>query len=187
MDQLTTYIRNRINISDEVLYDVLDHFEPKQLKKNNYLIKPGQYMDYYYFVKSGGLRVYTEHEEKEYTAWLSFENNFLVDIASVSAKKPCRYYIQAIENSELLAISNKNMDLLYRKYNEWQEFGRKIWENAFLEVVDEMLNHQTLSAEERYLKFMSQSEVFHRIPLKQLCSFLGVTPNSLSRIRKNIQ
>ena len=78
------------------------------------------------------------------------------------------------------------MDELFSKYNEWQEFGRKLWENAFLEVTDMMIMHQTLTAEEKYLKLMKKSQIFHRIPLKQLSTFLGITPTSLSRIRNQI-
>ena len=187
MNELYTYILAKVGMDNAILSEALEHFNVKLLKKNAYLIRPGQYMDNYYFVKSGGLRVYLKNNDKEFTAWLSFENNFLVDISSINSKKPSKYYIQAIEDTELLAISSKSMSQLYGKYNEWQEFGRKLWEQAFLEVVDEMINHQTLSAEERYIKFMAKSDIFHRIPLKQLCSFLGVTPNSLSRIRKNIR
>ncbi|MCB0839732.1 MAG: Crp/Fnr family transcriptional regulator [Bacteroidetes bacterium] len=186
MKLLEEYIRLKVNISDDILTDVISHFEIKNLKKNRFLLQSGQFMSYYYFIKSGGVRVYLNHNEKEVTAWFAFEKNFIVDIASVNLKIPSSYNIQAVEETELLAISRNNMDKLFSKYNEWQEFGRKLWENAFLEVVDMMIMHQTLSAEERYLELMKRSEIIHRIPLKQLSTFLGITPTSLSRIRNKI-
>lgn len=187
MERLSAFIRSKIDIPQETLSEIINHFEVRSVRKNRYLIRQGQYMNYYYFVNSGGLRVYLEHDDRAFTAWMSFENNFIVDIASISLRQPSIYNIQAIEDTELFAISCENMDMLYKKYNAWQEFGRKLWENAFLEVVTEMVGHQTLSAEERYLKFMERSEIMQRIPLKQLSSFLGITPTSLSRIRKNLQ
>ncbi|PCJ64860.1 MAG: Crp/Fnr family transcriptional regulator [Bacteroidetes bacterium] len=186
MDLLKEYIKSRINITDDILTEVISHFEIKNVKKNKFLIRNGQFMSYYYFIKSGGVRVYLNHNEKEVAAWFSFEKNFIVDIASLNSNKPSSYNIQAIEETELLAISRNDMDKLFSKYNEWQEFGRKLWENAFLEVVDMMIMHQTLTAEERYLELMKKSDFFHRIPLKQLSTFLGITPTSLSRIRNKI-
>ena len=186
MDILKEYIKTKVNITEDILTEVISHFEIKNLKKNSFLLRSGQFMSYYYFIKSGGVRAYINHNEKEVAAWFSFENNFIVDIASLNSSKPSVYNIQAIEETELLAISRNAMDELFSKYNEWQEFGRKLWENAFLEVTDMMIMHQTLTAEEKYLKLMKKSQIFHRIPLKQLSTFLGITPTSLSRIRNQI-
>ncbi len=79
------------------------------------------------------------------------------------------------------------MEYLYEKFPQWQRFGRLIWENAFLKVINGIITYQTLTAEERYLAAMQQSNLMQKIPLKQLASFLGMTPTSLSRIRKQIR
>ncbi|MEQ9098044.1 MAG: Crp/Fnr family transcriptional regulator [Imperialibacter sp.] len=186
MVHLEKYIRSTVQIGEE-LEDILSYFEPRQVKKDRHLVCEGQIMDVYYFILSGGLRVYFNHEEKEVTAWLSFESDWLVDIACIRTGRPTIYNIHAIEDTEVVSIKAKHMDALYQKYPKWQELGRKLWERAFLEVVEGMIRHQTMSAEERYLHFMQQSDLLQKVPLKQLSSFLGITPSSLSRLRKNIK
>lgn len=84
-------------------------------------------------------------------------------------------------------IDKNDMDDLYKRCPPWQAFGRKIWEDAFLQVVNAILAFQTMTAEERYTLVMQQSDLLRRLPLKDLSSYLGVTPNSLSRIRKNLK
>ncbi|MCG8573429.1 MAG: Crp/Fnr family transcriptional regulator [Flavobacteriales bacterium] len=187
MDPLKAYITSTIEIDDEQLNEIVDHFEPRQVPKNKHLVLKGQLMDTYYFILSGGLRVYLNNDDKDVTAWLSFENNWLVDIACIRNGTPTIYNIEAIEDTQLLTISSKQMDALYAHYPKWQEFGRKLWEKAFLQVVDSMIRHQTLSAEERYLYYLGQSDLLQRVPLKQLSSFLGITPSSLSRVRRKIK
>lgn len=187
MSKLETHIKSVINISENDLRDLIGYFEPKEIKKNKFLVREGQIMDRFYFITSGGLRVYLNHEEKQITAWLSFENDWLTDIACQKTGRPTAYNIQALEDTELMTIKSDEMNKLYDKYPSWQEFGRKLWENAFLEVVDGMIRYQTMSAEERYLHFIKRSDILQRVPLKLLSSFLGITPTSLSRLRKNIQ
>ncbi len=186
MRQLKSFISSKVNISSDLLDELVRHFTERKLKKGRYLLRQGQLMNHYYFIEKGGLRVFINQGDKDLTAWLSFENNFIVDIASVNLQQPSSYNIQAIEDCQLLAISCRDMEKLYKQHNEWQEFGRKLWENAFLEVVTEMVKHQTLSAEERYAQLLEKSEVLQRVPLKQLSSFLGITPTSLSRIRNKL-
>lgn len=84
-------------------------------------------------------------------------------------------------------ISKNEMEELYLRYPEWQRFGRELWEDAFLKVVNGILSYQLLSAEERYKNMMEGSDLLQRVALKDLSTYLGVTPNSLSRIRKNIR
>jgi hypothetical protein len=79
------------------------------------------------------------------------------------------------------------MEQLYKQFPSWQEFGRKIWENNFLKLVEGVIGFQSFTAEERYLSTMQESEFLQRVPLKHLASFLGVTPSSLSRLRKSIK
>jgi CRP-like cAMP-binding protein len=105
----------------------------------------------------------------------------------LNPQKPSRFNIEAVEDSELIVIDKKDMDFLYAHIAVWEEFGRKIWEATSVRMIDQILNFQTLSAEQRYLEFMSNPEAIQKIPVKQLGAVLGITPNALSRIRKNIR
>ncbi len=113
-----------------------------------------------------------------------FENEFFTELSSLKSGKPTQFYIKAITDTVLFAVDKNSMNDLYETIPEWQCFGRLTWENAFLKVTDGIISHQTLTAEERYLAAMQQSNLMEKIPLKQLASFLGMTPTSLSRIRK---
>jgi CRP-like cAMP-binding protein len=187
MKLLVTYIKSKIEISDDNLDAILLCFKEKQILKERFLIRQGQIADNYFFIVSGGLSVNYEHDGKQITAWVGLENTFFTDLTSLKTNSPCRFNIQAIEDTKVLYIHRADMERMYKQFPEWQEFGRKVWEDAFVNVMEGALRFQSMSAEDRYLTEMQQSELLQRIPLKQLASFLGITPTSLSRLRKNIK
>lgn len=186
MDELSHFIRSTVNISNKDLEYILSHFKEMTIKSNGYVLKMHQFSTNYYFIKSGGVRIWFKKNEKPITAWLIFENSFFSELSSLKSGKRTQFNIQAVTDTVLLAIDKNSMEHLYEKFASWQHFGRVVWEDAFLRVVHGIINYQTLSAEERYLATMQQSNLIQKIPLKQLASFLGVTPTSLSRIRKKI-
>jgi CRP-like cAMP-binding protein len=152
-----------------------------------YVLKKNQFCTEFYFVKSGGVRIWFQKGDTPITAWLIFENDCFSELSSLKSGNPSQFNIQAITDTTLYAIDKKAMDDLYAQFSQWQCFGRLIWEDAFLKVVNGIISYQTLTAEERYLSAMQQSNLLQKIPLKQLASFLGMTPTSLSRIRKKIR
>jgi CRP-like cAMP-binding protein len=186
MDELSHFILTLIDISEQDLKYIVSHFREIPFRKNKYVLKKGQYCTAFYFVKSGGVRIWFEKGENPITAWLIFENDFFSELTSLKSGKPSQFNIQAIADTTLYAIDKNAMESLYAQFPQWQCFGRLIWENAFLKVVDDIISYQTLGAQERYLSAMQQSDLLQKIPLKQLASFLGMTPTSLSRIRKKI-
>jgi CRP-like cAMP-binding protein len=187
MEPFVSYIRNRVTISDKDLGMVLSSFGTRKVSKSRLLIKEGQVVADYYFVLSGGFRICYRHGDKQITSWVALENTFFSDLESLNTNKPSRFSIQAIEDTEILCIGKSDMSLLYKTCPPWQEFGRKVWEEAFLNVMKGALKFQTMSAEERYLSELEQPGLFKRIPLKQLASYLGITPTSLSRLRRSIK
>jgi len=187
MTELSNFIKSQINISDNDLQTILSNFKEHTLAKEKYLIKKGQFVTSYYFVKSGGLRIYLDRDDKQITAWLAFQNDFFTELNSFKSEQPTQFNIQAIEDTALCSIDKIKMEKLYKEFPIWQQFGRQIWENAFLKVVNGILSYQTMTAEERYLSMMKQSDLLQKVPLKDLSTYLGITANSLSRIRKNIK
>lgn len=187
MHELIDFIKSKINIGDQELECIFSYFKEIVFKKDEYVIKEQHYSTNYYFVKSGGVRIWFYKGGEPVTAWLIFENDFFAELSSLKSGKPTQFNIQAITETTLFAIDKNSMEYLYEKFPQWQCFGRLIWENAFLKVINGIISHQTLTAEERYLAAMQQSNLMQKIPLKQLASFLGMTPTSLSRIRKQIR
>lgn len=187
MDKLKNHIKSQIQIDDADLEIILSNFKELKITKDRFALKQGQLATNYYFVKSGGLRIYFDHNDKQITSWIALENEFFTDLASLKNQFPSKFNFQAIEDTILLTIKSDKMEQLYKKFPLWQQFGRQIWEANFLKLVEGVIGFQTLTAEERYLSAMQESELLQRVPLKHLASFLGVTPSSLSRLRKTIQ
>ena len=154
--------------------------------KGKLILKIRQIANQYFFIVSGGVRFFYNRNNQENTTWVTFKNEFFTEISSLNPQKLSRFNIEAIEDTKLVVIDKKDMDFLYGHVAVWEEFGRKIWEAMSARMIDQIVNFQTLSAEERYLQFMNNPELIQKIPVKQLAAVLGITPNALSRIRKNI-
>lgn len=187
MTELGDFIKSQISISDSDLQTVLSNFNERTIEKERFLIRKGQVVTSYYFVKSGGLRIYFDKEDRHITGWLAFENDFFTELNSLKSGQPTLFNIQAIEDTTLLSIDKNKIEKLYKEFPVWQQFGRQIWEDAFLKVVNGILSYQTMTAEERYMHMMKQSDLLQRVTLKQLASYLGITQTSLSRIRKSVK
>jgi CRP-like cAMP-binding protein len=187
MKELSEFIQSRLAIKDEDLQVIISRFKRKTLKKGQLVLKRGQVASQYFYIKSGGLRFFYGEFSEQLTAWIVFQNEFFTEISSLSTQTPTRFNIEAIEETELIYIDKSDMDGLYKEFPVWQEFGRMIWEAMAVRKIDKIISFQTQSAEERYLDFIANSELVKRIPVKQIASYLGITPNALSRIRKNIR
>ena len=187
MDRLKTFIQSQIKIEDTDLDIIISQFKELKISKDRYALKKGQIATNFFFVKTGALRVYFEHNDEEITSWIALENDFFTDLVSLKNQLPSRFYIQALEETVLLSINAVKMEQLYSQFPLWQQFGRQIWESNFIKIVDGIIGFQTLTAEQRYISLMSDSDLLQRVPLKHLASFLGITTTSLSRLRKKIK
>ena len=187
MTELADFINSKVVIKGAELDAILSKFKLKKVKKGQLILKRGQIAHQYYYIRSGALRFFFGEFDEQLTAWVVFQNEFFTEISSLNPQKPTRFNIEAIEDSELYCIDKPVMEDLYKQFPVWQEFGRITWEAMAVRMIDQIISFQTLSAEERYLEFMAKSELIKRVPVKQIASYLGITPNALSRIRKNLK
>lgn len=187
MTDFTEFIKSKVAISSSDMEAIISTFKTKQVKKGQLILKRGQVAYQYFYIRSGALRFFFGEFDEQLTAWVVFQNEFFTEISSLNPQKPTRFNIEAIEDTDLLYIDKPEMEKLYKQFPVWQEFGRITWEAMAVRMIDQIISFQTLSAEERYLEFMANSELIKRVPVKQIASYLGITPNALSRIRKNIR
>ena len=187
MTSLANYLQSQITISEQDLALILSHFQEKTVRQDRFLLQRGQTATAYYFVQSGALRIYFDKEAKQVTGWIALEGEFFTDLSSYKNQSSSRFNIQALEDTILLIIQKSSMEQLLRQFPQWQQLVREVWENAFVRILDGIINFQTMSAEERYLALLAQPALLQKVPLKHLSSFLGITPTSLSRLRKNIK
>jgi CRP-like cAMP-binding protein len=186
MKQLTDFIKSKIHIEETDLQVVLSKFKERTVNKGQFILKKGQIAHQYFFIKSGGCRFFYGDYDQENTTWVVFQDDFFTEISSLNPQKPTRFNVEVIETTKLLYIEKSDMDALYKQIPAWQEFGRKTWETMSVRMIEQILSFQTLTAEERYLEFMKNPDLIQKVPVKNLASYLGITPNALSRIRKNI-
>lgn len=187
MEEFIKFIRGIIWIDELDLQLVLSRCSERQIAKGKRLLRKGQIANQYFFIVSGGVRFFYDTHDQENTTWVMFDNEFFTEISSLNPQKPSRFNIEAVDETKLIVIDKKDMDFLYGQVPAWEEFGRKIWEATTISMIDQIMNFQTLSAEERYLAFMTNSQLIQKVPVKQVAAVLGITPNALSRIRKKIR
>lgn len=159
----------------------------KEYKRKELILGEGQLCKYIYFINYGCLRYYYNVGGEENTGQFFFENGFYVDYESFLLKKPTNQNIETLEKSQLLLLSTKDLQQLYIDIPKFERFGRLMAENAFLGIRQriEMLENKT--AEERYITLIrDRPKVFERIPQHYIASYIGIKPQSLSRIRKRM-
>ena len=154
-------------------------------KKNEHFLKQGQLLTSYFVVKKGVFRAYINRNEKEINVWFGEENQIFGAIMPMYANKPSPEYIQFLEDSEVYAIAVDDLEILYEQYPELNLIGRKIAEELCVILEDRITSLHTESATERYQSLMEQQpSLVQRINLGHIASFLRVTQETLSRIRK---
>ncbi|MCI1648801.1 MAG: Crp/Fnr family transcriptional regulator [Bacteroides sp.] len=153
--------------------------------KNGLFLAEGTVCNSIAFVCSGVLVYYkTQDNGNEVTTDFAFNNDWVTNNHSRLNGSPSHLSIRAIEETELLVIRQKNLNVLYDKIPALERFSRVLMEQAYVKLVQLSLDLQTLSATERYIKLLQNyPEVFQRVPLYHIANYLGIAPKSLSRIR----
>lgn len=186
---MTPFI-NRIQeiypISNENAEVFQNHFNEWSVAKDTLILKEKD-VSYFYFLKKGSIRIYYYKNDKEITEWISLDGNFFLSIVSFFEQKPSSLIIQSIEPCEILSIKYQDLQELLHKNNEIQVLFHKMIVQSLILSQHRMYSIQFHSANERYLELIThQKEIVKRIPLTYIASFLGITLETLSRIRKNI-
>lgn len=182
---LTTYIQSYFGASNDDLAKIAAFFKPIHLKKGDYFLKKGGQSDRLAFVQSGIIREFVPVEGKEVTKWIATQGYFVVDLASFLFHQPARWNFQALTDCELYAIDHKNYQQLGQSVARWQELEKLFIAKCFTVLEDRIVTQLAMSAAERYQQlFQFNPELFNQVPLQYLASMLGMTPETLSRLRK---
>lgn len=183
---LKKFISRFVALSDTELEEIACKFKSKVVKKNSYVLKEGDTCRDFVFVQKGCLRLYYVKDDIEVSVWFAFKHSSAIEIYSFISESPSDYFLQAIEDSEVLYLPKTELKKLYQHYPKMQEMMRNFWEAVLLDLIGRFTALQKDSAEKRYLDLLNTTNYLETIPQKYLASFIGVTPTSLSRIRKNI-
>jgi len=160
------------------------------LKKKEHFAEAGKICDHMGFIVSGSLRYYLIKDGAELTGYFSFEKEFVSSFKSYVNREPAGNYVQALEETVLILISRKDMEEMLNTpllAYKMERFGRLMAEYYLCCCEDRISAFITQTPEERYLKILEgRREIFQRIPQHYIANFLGITPVSLSRIRKRV-
>ncbi len=185
--ELKKFFSDYVQLPDVELEDIVSKFKKKKVKKNELLLVAGEVCKDLIFVQSGCLRLYYLQEDVEVSVWFALRHSSAIEIYSFISETPTNNYLQAIEESEILYLPKSALNKLYETHPKMQEMMRKFWEDVILHLLERFTALQRDSAEQRYLDLLNKPELLQTIPQKYLASFIGVTPTSLSRIKKNIR
>lgn len=183
---ITDFLLALIPFTREELQDILSHFEQENVAKNTMLIRQGEICHHLYFVEEGmGRSYYLKDDGKEITQWFFGVGKFMTSVDSFFQQSPSLYYLETLEDTILYSISKDNMDLLFQKYHKMEQLGRLVSIEMLTKVVNKLNAIQFQTARERYDYMLAEfPDISHRVSLGHIASYLGMTQETLSRIRK---
>jgi len=172
-------------LSDEETELIKTCFKPYLLRNGEYFLKAGEINKHIGFIKKGLVRYFVHKNEEEATFEFTREGEFIADYQSFSKNIVSLQNIQAIEDCDLLVIDFKDVQTVFNNTKNGNLLGRLIIEHRFDVMVNQLLSIYMHSQEARYVRFIKQySDLTQRIPLYLIASYVGVKPQSLSRIRR---
>ena len=187
INSLLDSIQNLITLSPAEREIVTSLFKQKAYKKGDFFLSGGQVCKQVGFITKGLMRYYINHDGEEKTYAFSQENNYVCNYESFLPQKPSSKIIQALEDSDVLVISHHDLQLLYANVREGERFGRIAIEAVFIQSLQAVSSFYTETPELRYEMFLkNHADLQERISQYHIASFVGVKPQSLSRIRKRI-
>lgn len=187
-EPIIEYFSKLLPLDSEEVEAVKKVFIERRIKRRQFILQEGDVCMLNTFIVEGCFRMYFVDEKgKEHNIQFAVENWWIGDIGSFHSEEPSKLYIEAIENSVILQIKKQDQLDLFVNYPKFNQIFRVFTENALVAFQKRVLQNISSTAEERYLDFVKRHPYFfNRISNVQIASYLGVTPEFLSTIRKKI-
>lgn len=187
-EKLIIKISKHLSLSKKERELIENSFVREEFQSNEYLLRSDKIANQFYFIVKGLVRVFHLANGKEVNTIIVADNSFVCGYRSFILRTPSIEYIQALERTLVLSISYDDMQNLYNKVRNWEKIGRIIADHNYLRMANRVLFLQMKTGKEKYLNFLKNVEpkVLQRTPSLHIASYLGITPESLSRIRKKL-
>ena len=188
MEFIKQYLLSKnIPLTEENWKPFLEKNHRKEYKKREVILKKGEVDNYLSFVEDGAARLYFTKENKELTIRFVFKHQYLTAYDSFTQRTPSRCDIEALTDMVVWQIHYDDLQAIYGSQPIGNLIGRLTVEALYVEKLNREFSFLSDTAEERYLKLMKeQPDLFQTIPLKHIASYMGITPQALSRIRRRI-
>ncbi len=173
-------------LSAEARNDVKKLGQIRKVNKGDILVKEGDYSYELYFVAHGGARAYYLMDGKTITDWFAFENDFISSIVSFFLGVPSQHYIEILEDSTFMVLQLKDIEMLCDKYHDFERLARMSTTKTMLQLQQRIVSLQFKTSKERYHSLLEKyPQIELRAPLGDIASYLGITQETLSRIRNS--
>ena len=182
------HFNQKVPLTQEEWEFIQNYLTLKKLRKRQYLLQEGDVCKLIAFVEKGALRLYNVSENgTEHIVVFAVEGQFMTDLYSTFTGEPSIYNIDAIEDSELILITRSASDELRKLSPKYQEFAFLETSEAYIQLSKRMTSVISLSLEQRYQELITNyPNIVQRVPQHMIASYMGLTPETLSRVRKRI-
>lgn len=186
-DKLKIYCKTKVQLSETELDLINTYFEVIKLRKKEFLLQDGRICNFIGFVGEGTIRHFHVKDGVEKTCDISFENSWVTDFQSFLNETVCVMNLQAMEDSTVYIIKKQNLYKVYTECSKYETFGRLMAEQVAQRATEIAMSLSSEKPEERFQNLIQkQPDLFQRVPQKYIANFLGISPESLSRIRNRI-
>ncbi|SFF23764.1 Crp/Fnr family transcriptional regulator [Spirosoma endophyticum] len=188
IDVLFQHIQEKVSLTGEDRESIKTFFIPKKLRKRQYLLQEGDVCKHLTFIAKGLLRTYNVDDKgEEHMSVIGWEGWWLSDFNSFLTGDPAVFNIDAIEDSELLMISRADYEALPIAVPIMDRYFRILYQNSIVTKERRLMSSITHTAEEKYVQLAeSNPKMIERVPQNLIASYLGIAPETLSRIKKNL-
>ncbi|WP_373494752.1 Crp/Fnr family transcriptional regulator [Aquiflexum sp.] len=183
-NNLIQYCNRFIRLTEEEENLIKEVFRPKSLLRKEYLLESGQKCDFIAFVEKGVIRHFHIKDGNEITCDISLSNTFLTDFRSFNQQIPSEYFFQALKDTNLFLVNKMDLNRIYEESKNIASFGRIMAEQVAQRTVDIAQSIASDKPEERLNKLLqNRPQLFQEVPLRYIAHLIGISPESLSRLR----
>ncbi len=181
---IATISRLYTPLSEDCQRDLAAVSAVQECSKSTYLVEEGQHSDKLFFIASGSARAFYKKKGKDVTNWFAFEGDFINALNSYFQNVPSPHYIEVMEPSVILVIGKRDANALSEKHFDFEKLGKRIMLNTLLRLDEHVVAMQFETAKQRYANLLRiRPDITNRVPLNYIASYLGITMETLSRIR----
>lgn len=188
MQALIRHFQEYIPFTEEEIKLLEPRVQTRRIKRRQMILQEGFVCRHYSFVVEGCFKMYgVDDKGFEHNIQFAAEGDWIADIGSFHTQKPSKLFIEALENAEIIQIEQPNLYFLYLNIPKLDRIFKVLIENKFVELQNRVLQTFSSTAEQRYLSFLEQYPTLaNRLPNTQIASYLGITPEFLSKIRRDL-